>query len=106
MEHFHASIRNPKLSLLTRKILHKKIQEKAKKSSICPHCGETNGVIKKCGALKISYEKYRKLNADEVASYLSKSVDYFCLDIFFCMNLFNILNFQVYLMKLSLTIKK
>ncbi|KAK7603430.1 hypothetical protein V9T40_003429 [Parthenolecanium corni] len=71
MEHFHASIRNPKLSLLTRKILHKKIQEKAKKSSICPHCGETNGVIKKCGALKISYEKYRKLNADEVASYLS-----------------------------------
>ncbi|XKL62278.1 hypothetical protein PGB90_002111 [Kerria lacca] len=46
-------------SYLGRKILKHRIHDKTKKVNICPHCGETNGTVKKCGALKISYEKYR-----------------------------------------------
>lgn len=83
MNQFHMSIRNPKLSLLVRKVLHKKIQEKAKKSSFCPYCGETNGTVKKCGALKITYEKYRKMDAESVAIVLSKLIEFFHFNSFF-----------------------
>ena len=30
-----------------------------KKISKCFHCGDLNGVVKKCGLLKISHEKFR-----------------------------------------------
>jgi hypothetical protein len=33
--------------------------EKAKKLTQCFSCGDLNGVVKKCGLLKISHEKYR-----------------------------------------------
>lgn len=61
---FHNKIRNPNLSYLVRKAIRKQIHDKAKKTSICPHCGETNGVVKKSGSLKISYEKYRNKKND------------------------------------------
>jgi DNA-directed RNA polymerase III subunit RPC1 len=44
--------------------MRKLIHEKAKKATVCPHCGETNGIIKKSGSLKISYEKYRNWKGD------------------------------------------
>lgn len=49
----------PGLSSLARKALRKKINDKCKKSSICPHCRALNGPVKKCGLLKILHEKYR-----------------------------------------------
>lgn len=56
---FRAKLRNPALSYLVRKSLKKKILETTKKVGVCPHCGDINGVVKKCGLLKISHEKYR-----------------------------------------------
>jgi len=56
---FYTKVRNPHLTYLARKALRKQIQERAKKVSLCPHCGDINGVIKKCGLLKISHEKFR-----------------------------------------------
>jgi DNA-directed RNA polymerase III subunit RPC1 len=39
--------------------LRKKIVDLCKKVSTCHYCGALNGVVKKCGLLKISHEKYR-----------------------------------------------
>ena len=47
------------MAYLSKKALRKKIIELCKKISVCSYCGETNGVVKKCGLLKISHEKYR-----------------------------------------------
>ncbi len=44
---------------LAKKALRTKIIAACKKVGSCPHCGEMNGVVKKCGLLKISHEKYR-----------------------------------------------
>lgn len=44
----------------------KQIQEKAKKVSICPACGDINGVVKKCGLLKIMHDKYRTKKPESV----------------------------------------
>jgi DNA-directed RNA polymerase III subunit RPC1 len=52
------------LSYLARKALRKQIQVRAKKFSICPHCGDINGVVKKSGLLKITHEKYRNKKPD------------------------------------------
>ena len=50
---------------LEKKALRKIILEKCKKVSICPHCKELNGVVKKAGLLKIIHEKFRgKKNTD------------------------------------------
>lgn len=64
MEKYRAKARNPNLSYLTRKALRKQVHEKAKKATICPHCGEINGIVKKSGLLKICHEKYRNKKAD------------------------------------------
>lgn len=50
---------NPNLDYLSRKALRKQILEKAKKTSICPSCGEQNGTVKKAGLLKIVHEKFK-----------------------------------------------
>jgi len=39
--------------------LEEKILDKAKKTTSCPSCNSLNGVVKKCGLLKISHEPYR-----------------------------------------------
>jgi DNA-directed RNA polymerase III subunit RPC1 len=60
-------VMNPSLPYLVRKALRKQILDKAKKFTICPHCRELNGTVKKCGLLKIVHEKYRsKKSTDPV----------------------------------------
>jgi len=49
------------LSYLERKVLRKKIWEKAKKKVQCPYCKSNNGPIKKTGFLRIIHEKYKNL---------------------------------------------
>lgn len=63
---YYNKVRNPNLSYLFRKSLRKQIQLKAKKHNICPHCGDINGTIKKCGLLKIVHEKYHNKKPDAV----------------------------------------
>lgn len=58
------------LSYLSKKALRKRIIETCKKSSSCPSCGAINGVVKKCGLLKISHEKYR--NAKKFQSVINE----------------------------------
>lgn len=52
-------VSNKNLSYLERKALRSQIVSKTKKITICPHCGELNGVVKKCGPFKIVHDKYR-----------------------------------------------
>lgn len=63
---FYQKVRNPNLSYLSRKALRKQIQEKAKKVSVCPECGDINGVVKKCGLLKIMHDKYRSKKPESI----------------------------------------
>lgn len=58
-------VMNPALPYLIRKALRKQILDKAKKISICPHCRDLNGTVKKCGLLKIVHEKYRTKKATD-----------------------------------------
>ncbi|XP_067008979.2 DNA-directed RNA polymerase III subunit RPC1 isoform X1 [Anabrus simplex] len=53
-------VTNQALPYLTRKALRKQILDIAKKITVCPHCKELNGMVKKGpGLLKIVHEKYR-----------------------------------------------
>lgn len=54
-------VQNPNLTYLERKILRKKIWEKAKKKTECPNCKSNNGPVKRTGFLKIVHEKYKNL---------------------------------------------
>ena len=66
-KHYLTRVLNPNLDYLSRKALRKQILEKAKKTSICPHCGEQNGTVKKAGLLKIVHEKFKgKKSTDAV----------------------------------------
>ena len=56
---YREKIRAREIPYLTKKNLRKKIVELCKKVSTCHHCGDLNGVVKKCGLLKISHEKFR-----------------------------------------------
>ena len=58
---FREKLKNPKLPYLTKQALRKKIDTKAKKYTQCFQCGSRNGVVKKCGLLKISHEPFRTL---------------------------------------------
>lgn len=73
---FRSKLRNPALSYLVRKALKKKILETTKKVSVCPHCGDINGVVKKCGLLKISHEKYKNRNKKKDAIVEELLADY------------------------------
>lgn len=63
---YRAKLRNSKIPYLTKKALRKQIQEVCKKVSCCPKCNNINGMVKKCGMLKISHEKFRSLKKDSV----------------------------------------
>lgn len=63
MNKFRKMIRSTDFSYIARKKTRRLILEKAKKVSVCPHCGEANGVVKK-SHLKITYEKYRNLKKE------------------------------------------
>ncbi len=71
---FREKTRNINLPYLTKKSLRKKIIELCKKINKCHYCGETNGVVKKCGLLKISHEKFRsqKKTSDVVSAKLAE----------------------------------
>lgn len=61
---FRERLKGNNLPYLTKKALRKKICEKTKKCVQCTECGARNGVVKKCGLLKISHEPYRGLKAN------------------------------------------
>jgi len=63
---FRGRLKNPNIGYLKKKDLRKKILEVCKKVKICPNCSEVNGVVKKCGMLKISHEPHRSLKKDSV----------------------------------------
>ncbi|KAJ8318173.1 hypothetical protein KUTeg_003264 [Tegillarca granosa] len=59
---FLDSVKKP-LTYLQRKVLKKKIYEKCRKVSHCPECSMYNGMVKKCGLLKIIHDKYKQKSA-------------------------------------------
>ena len=61
---FQGRLKSPEIPYLVKKSLRKQIQEACKKISRCPYCGDINGVVKKCGMLKISHDKFRNLKKD------------------------------------------
>lgn len=68
-EKFRNKVVNPYLPYLVRKAIHKQILELAKKVTLCPYCGEINGVVKSGGLLKIVHDKYRsKKSTDAILS--------------------------------------
>jgi len=58
---FREKLKNPNMPYLSKKAMKKKLLEKMKKITKCFHCQELNGVVKKCGLLKISHEKFRSV---------------------------------------------
>jgi DNA-directed RNA polymerase III subunit RPC1 len=54
-----ARFRRPNLENLQRQAASKAVNTLCRKVVHCPHCGATNGTVKKIGALKIVHEKYR-----------------------------------------------
>ena len=58
---FRAKLSNQNLPYITKKTLRKQIQDVCKKVTHCPNCNDLNGVVKKCGVLKISHEKFRSV---------------------------------------------
>jgi len=71
---FREKLKNPNMPYLSKKGLRKKILEKAKKIHVCAKCDALNGVVKKCGLLKISHEPYRscKKNSEVVLDKLAE----------------------------------
>lgn len=58
---FLKRFRNPRIEVLQRRALLKRISDRCKRSRICHHCGDANGQVKKAGtSLKIVHEKYAK----------------------------------------------
>ena len=46
-----------------------------KKVTACFSCGDLNGVVKKCGLLKISHERYRSVKKSSTVSiYIGRSI--------------------------------
>ncbi|CAD5120480.1 DgyrCDS9046 [Dimorphilus gyrociliatus] len=67
-------INRPNLPYLQKKTLRKKISEQAKKISVCPYCSAVNGVVKKCGLLKISHEPHRALGKKKLESVMEERI--------------------------------
>ena len=64
--------RSPRLEIVPRRALSKKLAEKCKRCRSCPHCGAANGVVKRAGAsLKIVHEKYSK-NPELMEQYMGE----------------------------------
>ena len=64
--------RNPRLEIVPRRALSKKLSEKCKRCRACYYCGAANGVVKRAGAsLKIVHEKYSK-NPDLMEQYMGE----------------------------------
>lgn len=61
---YSSKLKSNQLPYLTKKSLKRLILADCKKVSTCQFCNEKNGVVKKCGLLKISHEKYRSAKKD------------------------------------------
>ena len=71
-EQYLKRFRNPRLEIVPRRALSKKIAERCKRCRLCYSCGAANGVVKRAGAsLKIVHEKYSK-NADLMEQYVGE----------------------------------
>lgn len=93
-----AKVLNPNLGYLIRKALRKQILDKTKKVTVCQHCGDLNGNIKKSSLLKIVHEKYKakkKIDTivqDKLAEYSNVLEDNKALEGILQNGLVNILN--------------
>lgn len=72
---YRIKLSNPLLSYMTKKLIRKKIIDKCKKVSKCPHCKAVNGFVKKMTAakgstcntsLKIVHEVYREKDKEKL----------------------------------------
>ena len=64
--------RNPRLEIVPKRALSKKLAEKCKRCRTCFYCGAANGVVKRAGqSLKIVHEKYSK-NPDLMEAYMGE----------------------------------
>jgi hypothetical protein len=66
-ESLRQQITRPNLEYLRKKFLKKKIVTECKKMHICLSCAAPNGVVKKCGMLKICHDRFRYSKNGEVA---------------------------------------
>ncbi|KAJ2207954.1 DNA-directed RNA polymerase III subunit C1 (rpo31), partial [Coemansia sp. RSA 521] len=57
---FLRRLRMPGIDGLQTRALIKGVNDRCKKVTYCPYCGDTNGVVKKGGPLKIIHDKYRQ----------------------------------------------
>ena len=62
---FLRRFRRPGLENLQRTQTFKAVNTAARKVLYCPHCGSTNGTVKKAGVLKIVHEKFRQKKTEE-----------------------------------------
>ncbi|WFD31819.1 DNA-directed RNA polymerase [Malassezia sp. CBS 17886] len=62
---FLRRFRRPHLENLQRTQTFKAVNAAARKMLYCPHCGATNGTVKKAGALKVVHEKFRQKKTEE-----------------------------------------
>ena len=53
------------MTYLQRKIAKKKVWEKCKKTVNCHYCGSANGMVKKCGLLKIVHDHFKRTRQGE-----------------------------------------
>lgn len=61
---FLDSFKRP-MTYLQRKIAKKKVWEKCKKTVNCHYCGSANGMVKKCGLLKIVHDHFKRTRQGE-----------------------------------------
>ncbi|KAJ2821558.1 DNA-directed RNA polymerase III subunit C1 (rpo31), partial [Coemansia erecta] len=71
---FLRRLRMPGIDGLQTRALIKGVNTKCKKVTYCPHCGDTNGVVKKGGPLKIIHDKYRQRRTAEEQEEFRKSL--------------------------------
>ncbi|XP_071108022.1 DNA-directed RNA polymerase III subunit RPC1-like [Haliotis cracherodii] len=57
---FLESLKRPGMTYLQKKAMRKKIYDAARKVPICRSCGTYNGMVKKCGLLKIIHDRYKQ----------------------------------------------
>jgi DNA-directed RNA polymerase III subunit RPC1 len=75
---FLARMRHPRSDVLAKSATLKKVIEKCKKSRTCPHCGASNGTVKKITGvptLKIIHEKYKGKHFEDELDDLIHSMD-------------------------------
>ncbi|XP_067671206.1 DNA-directed RNA polymerase III subunit RPC1-like isoform X1 [Haliotis asinina] len=57
---FLEALKRPGMTYLQKKAMRKKIYDAARKVPICQYCGTYNGMVKKCGLLKIIHDRYKQ----------------------------------------------